>query len=198
MIHITRLIELLGILVYCSFMAIFILPRLFFYLFYTLPQTARFSLGGRIQYAAFLPTLTKVFVWVVLVSALYLIAFVLDISAGYALVASPGAIACWFLCGAIILTSATIGRKRIQAEFYENIYLKYICKAQKETYDQYLSSVAGFTYQRALEEKGKKLSYLQKEAVNNRIQFLLEESSKSPFLAKVAGMEHNNAKEQQP
>lgn len=174
--YIGLLTNSMGILLFCGFMSLFILPKLFCWLFYVIPQTIRFWNRGKIRGSAFLPTLSKIGVWVTIILALYFIAFVSDVETSKALVFSPTAIVGWLIMAFKIAWTLAFERACVQDEFYMEIYLKYIKPDVKKRYDAYTSAVGKLNYTQALEEKKKKLSYPQKKAVKNRILFLENET----------------------
>ena len=171
--YITDVIEAMSILLFCGFVAIFIIPKLFFWFFYTIPQVIRFSAKKVIHFSAMVPIVKRIVAWLLIICLLYAIAFFIDASTGLALIFSPTAIASWILAAANILWTSFVSRKKIQDEFYNNIYLAYITDTQKLKYDEYIENAGKFTYTQALSEQEKKLNYLQKKAVSNRIKFLL-------------------------
>ena len=165
-------LESLSVLLFCGFMAVFMIPKLFFWIFYSLPQIVRFSCKNKIRFSAIRPILSRIGTWIVIISLLYVAAFLIDIEIGNELIFGYTALACWGIAVLVIAWTALFSRVKIQDEFYNDTFLKYITEEQKMKYDAYIESAGKFTYAQALEEQKKKLSYLQKKAVRHRLAFL--------------------------
>lgn len=174
---VTVIASALGILLFCGFMSVFMLPTLFFWIFYTIPQIIRFSLRKKIRFQAMYPVLRKVGAWVLIILVLYAIAFLTDVKTGMALLSSPTADISWGISACIILWTLFFNRESLQREFYMDIYLKYIYPSEREKYDAYILAVGKYTLQTAAEEQKKQLPYLYKVAVRNRIHFIKNENS---------------------
>ena len=168
------ILEALSVLLFCGFMAVFMVPKLFFWIFYSLPQIVRFSCKGKIHFSAIRPILSRIGAWLIIISLLYLAAFLIDSEIGYALILGSTALFCWGIALMVIIGTALFARAKVQDEFYNDTFLKYVTDEQKKKYDEYIEGAGKFTHAQALEEQKKKLSYLQKKAVNNRIKFLLD------------------------
>ena len=168
------LLETTSIILFCGFMSIFILPNLFIWIFYTIPQSLRFFVGGKISIKSILPTITKIMSWSAIILLLYAIAFVSGRDIFASLLYKPIALANWGGALIYILVSivSTSRRRAIQDEFYEEIYLKFIKPGPKEIYDKYIQTIKTFTLDRTQFELRRKLTYLQNKAVMNRIVFL--------------------------
>ena len=171
--YVTDIVQAASRLLFCGFMAFFIIPKLFFWIFYTIPQIIRFSVKKIIKSSAMIPIVNSVIVWILLICSLYIIAYSIDADTGYALLASVTAIVSWCLAAINIAWTAVIAREKIQDEFYNNVFLTYIVDEEKLKYDNYIEKVGKLTYEQAMDEQKKKLSYLHKKAVGNRIRFLL-------------------------
>ena len=158
-------------------MAVFIIPKLFFWIFYSLPQIVRLSYQKKIHFSAINPILSRIGVWFVIIFLLYMVAFLIDSDIGYALIFGYTAFFCWGIAVTAVVWTALFARVKIQDEFYNDIFSKYITKEQKTKYDEYIEKVSKFTYEQALKEQKKRLSYLQKNAVENRIKFLSDNNN---------------------
>ena len=169
---IADVLEALSVLLFCGFMSVFMIPKLFFWIFYAIPQIIRFSFKRKIRFSALMPILERIGTWFVIIVLLYIAAFLIDTKIGYALIFGYTALICWGLAVLVIVWTACFSRVKIQDEFYNDTFLKYITEEQKKSYDQYIENAGKFTYTQALKEQKKKLSYLQKKAVRQRIAFL--------------------------
>ncbi len=177
--YITFATNVLSLLLFCGFMAVFILPKLFFWLFYTIPQIIRFSITKKMRFRAIAPILNRIGAWVAIILGLYGIAFLLDANTGRELLTGTTAQISWFVSAGIVLSTIFFNREGIQNEFYKDIYLKYICSDEKKRYDQSIEEVGRYTMQKVLEEEHKHLPYLHKAAIRNRKEFLHNENRKA-------------------
>ena len=161
-----------SILMYCLSMALLIIPHFFIWTFYTLPQSIRFSIKGKIYAKSILPTLIKLLSWIAIVTLLYVIAYIADPAIFADLSYGFLAMFSWGVAILNLLRRIIFERRQFQDEFYEEFYLKFIKPEEQEKYDEYIQRIKTFTLFQVKEESRHHLPYLFNKAVLNRIIFL--------------------------
>ena len=172
MIYITSILQYGSTLLFCLSMALLILPHIFIWIFYTLPQSVHFSVLGKIYGRSILPTIVKLLSWLAIVALLYTIAFISDPIILADLLYGPIALFCWGVAVINILRLIFFRHTQFQDEFYEKIYLQFIKPDFQQEYDDYISLIKDFTFSQLISERKIKLDYLQRKAIQNRISFL--------------------------
>ena len=161
-----------SVLLFCLSMSLLIIPHIVIWIFYTIPQSIRFSISGKIYSKCVFPTIVKLLSWLAIVSLLYVIAFLSDAEIFADLLYSPVAIFSWGIAALNLFRLIFFRHAQFQDEFYEKIYLKFIKSDVLREYDDYIGRIKDFTFFQLISENSRKLSYLQKKAVLNRIRFL--------------------------
>ena len=126
--------------------AILEVQQLFFCIVYTIPHTIMSARKQAIRFAAVLPSLKDIAVWLAIVAGLYAVAFFIDFDIGLSLVTSPIALGCWVLAVLNLIFMTLTGRRKLRHDYFHDIYLKFITDPQKLKYDNYIDNVGAFTY----------------------------------------------------
>lgn len=111
---------------FCSFLALFILPLFFFRLFYFIPCVLYYSAKKKIRLRAIWLPLRDVAVWLLIVAAAYTAAYFIEPGIFWSLVQGPIALVCWGVgLVQIVLILVTKRRREWQDAFYRKIFLRY-------------------------------------------------------------------------
>lgn len=164
------IITALSQFLFCGFLSLFILPQVFFRIFYYMPRTISFVSQKKLRAKSLLAPLKEMLVWAVLVAGLYIAAFLISRDVGRMLVSSPMAIFCWVLgVVQIVFILSTSRRKEWQTLFYRTVYMKYATQQELDRYQAFIELVDTLTpvdAQKALKDGGQ--TYLEKEALRAR------------------------------
>lgn len=171
----SAIMEQVARFMFCGFIAFFILPHVFFRLFYFIPRSIYFIRKKRLRKGALLVPLRDVAIWAVIVAALYIIAFLVSPQIGMGLLNGPVAIACWILgIVYLVLTVSTSRRQEWQDLYYKAVYLKYVTAQEKERFDEFTAQIEIFTPLEAkevlkeFEGRYTETTYLEKQALRAR------------------------------
>ena len=157
---------------FCAFLSLFIVPQLFFRIFYYIPRIISFVAQKKLEKKSISVPFREMLVWVILVAIVYIVAFLISHDIGMMLLVSPMAMVCWLLGTIqIIVIVVTPRRREWQKSFYRNVYMKYATQQELDRYNEFVEMVDTLTPAEAmdiLKAKDNHLTYLEKEALRAR------------------------------
>ena len=164
------IIENLSFYLFCSLVALFIIPQSLYNLFYFLPNMIRFALKKQIVWGGMWHVLKEVVAWTIFLSAFYFLFVFISPDITYDLYFGFGSIISWITGIIVLLYNIFFKPQFIIDEYYENLFIRYATTATLSVYEEFVANLDVLNYEAIISMNKKQLNYLEKKSLNKRIK----------------------------
>ena len=179
----SEIIENLSFYMFCSLVALFIVPQSLYNMLYFLPNMIRFALRKRIEWRGMWHILKELVVWGVFFFVTYLLFIFMSPSITAELYFGMGSILSW-VTGLIVLAyNVLFKRHLITDEYYEQLFVRYATGDTLSVYEEFLANLDSLPDEELYTMNRRKLNYLERKALIKRIKQL--ETKKTEFELEV-------------
>ena len=164
------IIENMSFYMFCSLVALFIIPQSLYNIFYFLPNMIRFALKKQIEWTGMWHILSDIIAWVIFLTIFYFLFVFVSPSITYELYFGFGSLISWATGVIVLLYNIFFKPQFIIDEYYEHLFIRYATTATLSVYEEFLANIEVISDEDVIAMDKSGLNYLEKKALNKRIK----------------------------